>query len=106
MKVEAHARAYLVASVLGLIIGFFGLGFAILVRLGNLPPWLQAVVLGTSMVIGWLVVHVLFSRVVGAACPGCGRPVYLRLGRRQELVYRCRTCGVSRRTGIFLGDGE
>jgi len=101
VSIKWHLRAYQISSFLGIALGFFGLGFLIVVYFENLPGWVQFAVMSASLIVVYFVVHLIFTRVLGAVCPQCGKAIFFRVDRRNEIVYRCQSCSFVHRTGVY-----
>jgi hypothetical protein len=100
MTVRTHLNIYLI-----LFFVFFGLGFGVyfmlLVFLGNVPGWLQPLLLVTALIVAALVHRFIFHYLIGAACPQCKGKCFPTTRKSWEIVYKCTSCSFSYHTGVF-----
>jgi hypothetical protein len=119
MPIWLHATLYMVSNVASLGGAFYCIAFqpGLLARLGSLglPP---IVIYIGLLVLAGAIPHLLFSLLIPARCPKCGRAAFPRFSpksghgptgrvpgnpRHKFLIYECRTCGHVQRTFVGVG---
>jgi hypothetical protein len=94
VTINTHLVVALTSSFLGFAVGFFGLGFFVLVILADVPRLAQAAVMFGSGVVSFWVVKVIFTKVVFARCPSCRVGKVFPVGSWvAPIVYLCSNCG-------------
>jgi len=106
MNIKWHLRAYLASMFIGLFVGFFGMGFPIVVYFGTLPQWQQFVVMAGCAFFLMMGIRLLFFKIIPADCPICKDKVRLAANRFGELSYKCSSCKFSYNTGVTEDGGD
>ncbi len=76
MSPRRHLSIALIFILIGVAIGFFGLGFFILTYLNKLPSIVQFIVMSGCGIAGFFISKSVFINFISAACPICVDRIY------------------------------
>jgi DNA-directed RNA polymerase subunit RPC12/RpoP len=93
MSPQKQLALALILIFIGTTVGFFALGFSILILFGNIPGYWQLPILSACGMLGFFSVKVLFTRYVHATCPKCHGKVFPQGSFRIPVLYLCSNCG-------------
>lgn len=103
MSPKRHASIALALVFVGFGVGFFGLGFSLLILLRDVPKYGQFLILMICGMIGFYIVKFIFSKVISAVCPKCQSKIYPQGTWEVPIIYRCSSCGHQEEFQMGLG---
>jgi len=100
---KRHLSIALALVFVGFGVGFFGLGFSLLILLRDVPEYGQFLILMMCGMIGFYIVKVIFSKGISAVCPKCQSKIYPQGTWEVPVIYRCSSCGHQEEFQMGLG---